>query len=360
MGEGMGRGLSVHFDHFVRRTLLGSQARNIDARKREAQQTRVAECFSHGSFSQDKAPLGVREILPSLPRPRLLASQLENKPAFQLDGASGQSVLRDSEVRIGDRLVKRRISDRTVSVGNRRGRALEGKRSKIQFVECIVNIHAQLNLGSFTDELHCWQSEVLDEAEIELTETRAALVVAIEGGEAGCVHVVVKERAIREISPRSRREKGVSVRIVLGLMEHGNRAERTDRCGPKSNVAIVGGHRRPGESGMELEVSVYFPAAQNFSLPVVAISEDGKIPETDNAQVVGGVVVRGTPFGSENGRIGLIGSIAGAFRGNFVDRLAVSVEEVYQYAIAEVVFYLGIQRVEVGIRVGCKLENGSD
>ena len=102
----------------------------------------------------------------------------EDEPALQFHGATDQPTVvevRQSEIRV-------RYRAGPAAGTNDSGIASKGKRRKIELVKRVVKIHAQLNLGALSNELHCWKPEGLLDTHVNRAVAGSAEAVAADRG----------------------------------------------------------------------------------------------------------------------------------------------------------------------------------
>src|SRR5216684_4116248 len=105
-------------------------------------------------------------------RPERPGMSLEAEASLQFHHTSREAGCCRAELRIG----KRRAS---VVVGtDDGGSAPKGERRQIQLVEDIVGGHAQLDLGAFSEDFHCGESEFLRDGQINILIPWPAKAVA--------------------------------------------------------------------------------------------------------------------------------------------------------------------------------------
>ena len=140
---------------------------------------------------------------------------------------------------------------------------------------------------------------------------------------------------------------------ATGIADGPNRA---DVAGTDHRTSVVG-NWSPWEARVEDESAIQLPAAKNLSCKIVAVAENRQIPQSVNADIVRGVVIRWAPFGPLINRKRLVGAETRAFRGNLIHRFAVGINHVGQETVLEAVFELHVQGIEVSVRVRRKGEN---
>src|SRR6266849_1238686 len=105
----------------------------------------------------------------------------------------------------------------------------------------------------------------------------------------------------------------------------------------------------PRESGMVLKVSVQLPAPQDLASEIVAITEDGKVPESHDTEVVGHIVVGGPAFLCQICGKGLVGHKARSLKRKVVNGLAIRVEDAHHESTPELVLQLSVHGIEVPV-----------
>ena len=120
---------------------------------------------------------------------------LEADSALQFQGTAGKSVGADAELWIG------LWCSGAAAEADDCGRAAEGERSDVEFIECVVSVKPQLDLRIFAQERHLGNPKLFYQAEIEFAETRSGKSVPSNAWERDLVGSQV--RCQGEIAGRS-------------------------------------------------------------------------------------------------------------------------------------------------------------
>src|SRR6266849_46991 len=249
----------------------------------------------------------------------------------------------------------------------------ENNRLKVELVEGVEEVAAQLEFRAFAEELQAGQTELLRQAEIEAKVVGSAEGVAADARRTLSANVEIRrtlERAVGwstvavaddawEIKIGC--EEGAVGSVPRGLYQQGRRPSGTDGVGAgNGHGSDLACDWRPRKARVGAHDGVDLPTADDFADPIGARAVDGEIPQCACREGVLGVEIRWSVLVLRTRRIGLVGLRAGTFVGKLVDALAVSIVEVKQEAPIKLAAQAHVQRVVIRIDVAGRNEDGKE